>query len=246
MKAIYKIPYGLYILTTKSEKINGCVVNTVEQVTSSPNRIIVAVNKNNFTCEEIQKTKKFNVSILDISSSFDLIKRFGFQTGKDVDKFENFLDYETSKNGLPYLTKNANAYISASVVKEVDLESHIMFIADVEEDVVLNELETMTYSYYQANVKPKIQSKKVCYVCRICGYVYDSDNLPEDFICPLCKHGSVDFERVEKNDDKKTEEKKEETQTSKKYICPVCGYVYEGDNPPEICPICKKDMVEQK
>ena len=247
MKAIYNIPYGLYILTTKSTKMNGCMVNTVQQVTSSPNRISVAVNKENFTCSEIQKTKKFNVSILDKTTTFDLIQRFGFSSGSTTDKFADFSDYAIAKNGLPYLTKNSNAYISASVVQEIDLGTHIMFIADVEEDVVLNELETMTYSYYLSNVKPKVQAKKVCYVCRICGYVYNSDTLPEDYICPICKHDSSAFDKVDAPNTSNTEAKKEEIneKKTKKYICPTCGYVYEGDNPPEICPICKKEMVEQ-
>lgn len=248
MKAIYNIPYGLYILTTKSEKLSGCVVNTVQQVTSTPNRISVAVNKLNYTCKEIQKTKLFNVSILDSTTNFDLIKRFGFSSGETTDKFKDFLDYKISNNGLPYLTKHTNAYISAKVVQEVDLGTHIMFIADVEEDVVLNQLETITYSYYLKNVKPKVETKKVCYVCRICGYVYDSDNLPSDYICPICKHDSSAFDKVEKEENKKSEtsetQNNEET-NSKKYVCLTCGYVYEGDNPPEVCPICKKEMVEK-
>ena len=250
MKAIYNIPYGLYVLTTKSEKMNGCMVNTVQQVTSSPNRIAVAVNKANFSCSEIQKSKTFNVSFLDKTATFELIKRFGFSTGATDNKFEKFNDYKISSNGLPYLTKSSNAYISASVVQEIDLGTHIMFVADVLEDVVLNEIETMTYSYYLSNVKPKIETKKTCYVCRICGYVYEGEELPEDYICPICKHDASAFDKSEKSENKKIENsietKSAEKSEKKKYVCLTCGYVYEGDNPPEICPICKKEMVEQK
>jgi flavin reductase (DIM6/NTAB) family NADH-FMN oxidoreductase RutF len=199
MKAVYNISYGLYILTAKGDKMNGCVINTLNQVTTTPNRIVIAVNKQNYTTELIRKTKKFNVSILDEKTEFDLISHFGFQSGKDVDKFENFSDFKLADNDIAYITKNTNAYITASVVEEKDLGTHIMFFADVDGDFVLSSVPSLTYAYYLQNIKPtpKTDSKKVVHVCKICGYVYEGDTLPEDFVCPLCKHGAVDFEKRE-------------------------------------------------
>lgn len=247
MKAIYNIPYGLYILSTAYSKYNACVINTAQQVTSSPNRISIAVNKNNFTCTEIQKSKVFNISILNTEADFELIKRFGFCSGVDTNKFDGFEgNFQIAENGVPYVTKNVNSYICASVCMEYDLGTHILFIADVTDDVILNELETMSYSYYQANVKPKIKPKKTCYICSVCGYVYEGETLPDDFICPICKHDKSVFEKTSgvasENNNQKTI--KGENSMSKKYVCPVCGYVYEGENPPEICPLCGAKMKE--
>ena len=198
MKALYNIPYGLYVLTVKGEKLNGCVINTLQQVTSNPERISITVNKDNYTTSLIEKSKEFNISILDINTSFETIKNFGFSSGRDVDKFENFKDFKLSKNGLPYITKNTNSYLSAKVVSKIDVGTHITFVADVTEDVVLSEVESITYSYYLKNVKPKPEAKnKNKYVCTVCGYVYEGETLPKDFICPICKHGTEVFELQE-------------------------------------------------
>ena len=199
MNAMFNISYGLYILTAKTEKINGCVINALSQVTSTPNRIMIAVNKNNFTTEQILKTKKFNISILNEKADFDLIKRFGFASGKNTNKFENFSNYEIAENEIPYITQGTNSYISAEVVEVRDLGTHIEFLADVTAEVILNEIPSITYAYYQANIKPKttIPQKKVVYICSVCGYVYEGDPLPEDFVCPLCLHDARYFVKTE-------------------------------------------------
>ena len=195
---MFNISYGLYILSAKTEKANGCVINALSQVTSTPNRIMIAINKNNFTTSQILKTKKFNVSILNEEANFDLIKRFGFASGKDTDKFEDFIGYKTAENGIPYITEGTNSYISAEVVEVRDLGTHYEFLADVTKEVSLNEIPSITYAYYQKNIKPKVtQKKKVVYICSVCGYVYEGDPLPEDFVCPLCLHDATYFVKSE-------------------------------------------------
>ena len=195
---MFNISYGLYILSAKTEKANGCVINALSQVTSTPNRIMIAINKNNFTTSQILKTKKFNVSILNEEANFNLIKRFGFASGKDTDKFEDFNGYKTAENGIPYITEGTNSYISAEVVEVRDLGTHYEFLADVTKEVSLNEIPSITYAYYQKNIKPKVtQKKKVVYICSVCGYVYEGDPLPEDFVCPLCLHDATYFVKSE-------------------------------------------------
>ena len=196
--ALFKIGYGLYVLTANEMgKDNGCIVNTVMQVTSEPCQIAVCVNKNNYTCEMIQHTKKFNVSVLAEGSSFDVFKNFGFQSGKNADKFTNFSDVKRSPNGVLYITKDTNAFMSAYVQQEIDLGTHIMFIAQLVEAEILSDKPTVTYDYYQKNITPKPQkTEKKGWRCKICGYIYEEEILPSDFICPICKHGAVDFEKV--------------------------------------------------
>ena len=199
MNVMFNISYGLYILTAKSEKANGCVINALSQVTSTPNRVMIAVNKDHFTTKQILKTKKFNVSILSEEANFDLIKCFGFASGKDTDKFGGFYSYDMAENGIPYITEGTNSYISAEVVEVRDLGTHYEFLADVTKEVFLNSTPSITYAYYQANIKPKnsTQNKKVVYICSVCGYVYEGDPLPEDFVCPLCLHDATYFVRSE-------------------------------------------------
>ena len=199
MNVMFNISYGLYILTAKTEKLNGCVINALSQVTSTPNRIIIAINKNNFTTEQILKTKKFNVSILNEETNFDLIKRFGFTSGKNINKFEDFSSFKLAENGIPYISQGTNSYISAEVLEVRDLGTHYEFLADVTKEVSLNDISSITYSYYQSNIKPKQanSNKKVVYVCSVCGYVYEGDPLPEDFICPICKHDAKYFIKSE-------------------------------------------------
>lgn len=198
MNVMFNISYGLYILSAKTKKANGCVINALSQVTSTPNRIMIAINKNNFTTSQILKTKKFNISILNEEANFDLIKRFGFASGKNTDKFEGFNGYETAENGIPYISEGTNSYISAEVVEVRDLGTHYEFLADVTKEVSLNEIPSITYAYYQKNIKPKVaQKKKVVYICSVCGYVYEGDPLPEDFVCPLCLHDTTYFVKSE-------------------------------------------------
>lgn len=196
--ALFKIGYGLYILTANDNgKDNGCIINTVMQVTSNPVQIGIAVNKQNYTSEMIQKTKKFNVSILTEEVQFETFKRFGFQSGKNVDKFIGFYGVKRSPNGLLYITKNTNAFMSAYVKQEIDLGTHILFIGQLVASEVLSDMPTVTYDFYQKNIKPKPQeTKKSGWRCKICGYVYEGEELPADYICPLCKHGAEDFERI--------------------------------------------------
>lgn len=196
--ALFKIGYGLYVLSVEEQgKDNGCIVNTVMQVTSDPCQIAVCVNKNNYTCEMIQHTKKFNVSVLAEGVSFDVFKNFGYQTGRITDKFTNFSDVKRSPNGVLYITKDTNAYMSAYVQQEIDLGTHVMFIAQLVEAEVLSDKPTVTYDYYQKNIKPKPQvTEKKGWRCKICGYIYEEEVLPADYICPICKHGAIDFEKI--------------------------------------------------
>lgn len=196
--AMFQLSYGLFVLSAKDgEKDNGCIVNTVQQVTTTPNRISVAVNKDNFTHDMIRDTGSFNVSILSEEVPFDIFKHFGFQSGREADKLKDFSDYERSSNGLIYLNKYANAFLSASVTETVDLGTHTMFISDVTDGEVLSQVPSVTYAYYHKHIKPQPQeTKKSGWRCKICGYIYEGEDLPADFICPICKHGASDFERI--------------------------------------------------
>ena len=196
-KVLFNIEYGLYIVTAKDEKDNGCIINTVMQVTSEPCQIAIAINKRNYTQEMISKTRKFNISILSKDSNFEIFKHFGYQSGRDVDKFTNYTDVKRSPNGLYYVTKGTNAYMSAYVQQEIDLSTHSLFIGQLVATEILSETPTITYNYYQKNIKPKPQNEnKKGWRCKICGYIYEGENLPSDFICPICKHGAVDFEKI--------------------------------------------------
>ena len=193
--ALFNIGYGLYVVTSNDgHKDNGLIVNTVTQVTNTPNRVAVTINKLNYSCDVIAKSGKLNISTLSQEAPFQIFERFGFQSGRDTDKFAGFEHVQRSSNGLLFLDKYANAYISCKVINQVDLGTHLMFICDVTQCVNLNKVETMTYTYYMQNVKPKPDAEKKGHVCKICGYIYEGDTLPEDFICPLCKHGAADFE----------------------------------------------------
>ena len=193
-KAMYNLTYGLFICTARDgDKDNGCIVNTVSQVTTSPNRIVVAVNKDNYTHDMIMKTKEFNISILTEKASFDTFKHWGFQSGKNVDKAIG-IEYCRSDNGIIYIANQTNAYIIAKVLYPIELGTHTLFIADVTDCEVLSEDPSVTYSYYHSHIKPKPQpAKKKGWVCTICGYIYEGEVLPDDFICPWCKHPASDF-----------------------------------------------------
>lgn len=206
-KAIYKLTYGLFVLSAFSKgKHNGCIINTAAQVTSSPNRISIAVNKANLTHDIILETGLFNISVISEDATFKLFERFGFQSGRDVEKFEGMAGFKKADNGINYVTKGTNAYISAKVETTVDLGTHTMFIAEVTDMEVLSEVPSVTYSYYQEHIKPKPQPKpatvevsgKTVWRCTVCGYEYEGEEIPEDFICPWCKHPASDFEKVTK------------------------------------------------
>lgn len=197
MNALFKIGYGLYVVTSNDGKQNnGLIVNTVTQVSDNPNRIAVNINKANYSYHVIKQTGILNVNCLTIDAPFKVFENFGFQSGRNTDKFVNY-PYIVSDNGLPILTNYINASISLKVENYIDLDSHGMFICSVTEARVMNNKETMTYEYYQKNVKPKPDTDgKKGFVCKVCGYVYEGDVLPDDYICPLCKHGASDFEPI--------------------------------------------------
>lgn len=198
MKALFKIGYGLYVVTSNDgQKDNGLIVNTVAQLTDKPHRVMVSINKANYSHHIIKQTGKMNVNCLNVDAPFKIFENFGFQSGRTVDKFKDEENILRSNNGLIYLSHYINAYMSLKVEDYVDLDTHGMFICSVEDARTINNVETMTYNYYQNNVKPKPDTGgKKGYVCKVCGYVYEGDELPEDFVCPLCKHGAADFEAI--------------------------------------------------
>lgn len=200
-KTMYQLTYGLFVLTSASEgRESGCIINTAGQVTSEPNRISIAVNKANFTQELVQKSGKFNISIISEKADFELFRHFGFQSGRTVDKFAAYANVKRSANGLYYVTEGSNGYISATVEQAIDLGSHTLFIAAVDDMEMLSDVASATYAYYQSEIKPKPAqsgaSGKVVWRCKVCGYTYEGEELPADFICPLCKHPASDFEKV--------------------------------------------------
>lgn len=196
---MYDLSYGLFVITANNDgKDNGCIINTVMQVTENPNKITAVVSKENYTHEMLVKSKSFNVSVISENAGFELFKRFGFKSGKDTDKFSDYKYKKRTENGILYITEGTNSYISANITDTADLGSHTMFIADVTDAVKLNNDNSMTYGYYHKNVKPspKKTESESGYICKICGYIYKGEYLPEDFICPLCKHGVSAFEKL--------------------------------------------------
>ena len=204
-KAMYKLSYGLFVLTARDgEKDNGCIINTAIQAASEPNQLSICVNKANYTHDMIKRTGKFTVSVLSEQADFELFKHFGFQSGRDVDKFTNFTSCARGADGLYYITEGTNAYISVTVDKTVDLGSHTMFIGEITDMAVLSDTPSTTYEYYQNHIKPKPQAVgktdegQTVWLCRICGYEYVGEEIPDDFICPICKHPASDFEKIVK------------------------------------------------
>ena len=208
-KVMNNLSYGLFVLTAKGEKDNGCIINTASQVTTSPNRIIIAVNKQNYTHDLIVKSGVFNVSIIDESANFDLFKHFGFSSGRDTDKFNNYKDCKRAENGVLYVTTGINSVICGKVVSSTDLGTHTLFLADVTDGFKLNENASATYSFYHKNIKPKpetvnpapAESKteenaEPIYRCTICGYIHKGE-MPDDFTCLWCRHPKEDFERIQ-------------------------------------------------
>ena len=196
-RVLFNIGYGLYIVTAKDEKDNGCIINTVMQVTSDPCQVAIAVNKRNFTQQMISKSRKFNLSVLSEQVDFEIFKHFGYQSGRDVDKFANFSEVKRSPNGLYYITQGTNSYMSAYVQQEIDLGTHSLFIGQLVAAEMLSKIPTVSYDFYQKNIKPKPQNEnKKGWRCKICGYIYEGENLPQDYICPICKHGAADFEKI--------------------------------------------------
>ena len=199
LNALFKISYGLYVVTSNDgNRDNGLIVNTVTQLTNTPNRVAVIINKSNYSHQVIKETGKLNVNCLSTDAPFSVFENFGFRSGRDTDKFENITPTRTANN-LAILPQYINAYISLTVESYVEIDTHGMFICTIDEAEVINNTPAMTYTYYQENVKPKpkTEEKKKGFVCKICGYVYEGDTLPDDYICPLCKHGAADFEPIQ-------------------------------------------------
>ena len=197
MNALFNIGYGLYVVTSRDgDRDNGLIVNTVTQVTNTPNRVAVTINKQNYSHHVIQKTGMMNVNCLDVSAPFSLFENFGFRSGRAVDKFEGIQELR-SDNGLRFLPQHINSFLSLQVESYVDLGTHGMFICTVTEARICGSRETMTYTHYQNEVKPKPDTAgKKGFVCKVCGWVYEGEELPADIICPICKHGAADFEEI--------------------------------------------------
>lgn len=211
-KVMNQLSYGLFVLTAEEEgKDNGCIINTAAQVTTTPNRVTIAVNKGNYTHHMIMRTRKCNISVISEDAEFEMFKQFGFQSGGGIDKFspdsgvwmkENKASCRRAENGVMYITKGCNSYLSLKVFETVDLGTHTLFICDVTGGEMLSSVPSATYAYYHAHIKTQVQKVgttpegKTVWRCKICGYEFVGDELPEDFVCPVCKHPAEDFERV--------------------------------------------------
>ncbi len=204
-ESLYNLSYGLFVLTTKDgNKDNGCIINTAIQVSNKPEKIAISVNKQNYTHDMIKNTGEFNLSIINEKAPFSLFQQFGFSSGRDTDKFKDSSMIVRASNGIIFLPEYANSYISCKVLESVDCGSHTLFVAEITEAKAFDKTASMTYSYYFANVKPKPQTKATTnnfWVCKICGYGYDEsvekvkfEDLPDDWVCPICKHPKSDFE----------------------------------------------------
>lgn len=201
-EVMYRLSYGLFVLTSAGAgRESGCIINTAGQVTSEPNRVSIAVNKSNLTHDLVMESGRFNLSILSEAAGFETFKRFGFQSGREADKFAGYGACRRSANGLYYVTAGTNGFLSAKVERSLDLGTHTLFVAGVDEMELLSETPSATYAYYQSHIKPQGQKAggragKTVWRCRVCGYIYEGEELPEDFICPLCKHPASDFEKA--------------------------------------------------
>ncbi len=206
-KAMYKLTYGLFVCTVRDEaRANGCIINTALQVAADPNTISIALNKSSLTHEMLEKTRECNISVLSEEARFDIFKHFGLQSGRDVDKFapDSPIKSALADNSIPYITEGTNAYFSLKVKETVDLGSHTLFICEPAFMTVLSESKSCTYEYYQTHIKPAPEpvgttpAGETIWRCRICGYTYVGEEIPDDFICPICGHNVDDFEKVER------------------------------------------------
>lgn len=251
-KALNKISYGLYVLTAKADgKNNGCIVNTVMQVSGSPVTIAVGVNKQNYTHDIICKTGEFNISVLSDETPFDLIKRFGFASGRDTDKFDGF-PAPTAENGIAYIDKYTNSYLTCKVIDKIDFGTHTLFKAELTGAECFSGKESLTYSSYHKNVKPKPAvkvTKKTCWQCSICGYIYEGETLPDDFVCPLCKHGAADFIKIETTSEEKGADqpmnKYAGTKTEKNLMTAFAGESQARNKYTYFASVAKKEGYEQ-
>ena len=249
---LFNIQYGLFVITTKDgDRDNGCISNTVAQVTAQPNRISVALNKGNFTTELIQRSGRFTASILSEKADFELFKHFGFQSGRTVDKFADFTDCKRVANGTFAITRGTNAFLSADVEQSIDLGTHMLFIGLVTEMETLSDVPSATYNYYQSNIKPKPQpvgqtaDGKTIWRCTICGYEYVGEELPDDFICPICKHPASDFVKVTAEPEAATTNKYAGTKTEKNLEAAFAGESMARNKYTYYASVAKKNGYEQ-
>ena len=249
---LFNIQYGLFVITTQNgDRDNGCISNTVAQVTAQPNRISVALNKGNFTTELIQHSGRFTASILSEAADFELFKHFGFQSGRTVDKFADFTDCRRVNNGTFAITRGTNAFISAEVEQTIDLGTHMLFIGLVTEMETLSDIPSATYNYYQANIKPKPQpvgqtvEGKTIWRCSICGYEYVGEELPDDFICPICKHPASDFVKVSAEAEASVANKYAGTKTEKNLEAAFAGESMARNKYTYYASVAKKNGHEQ-
>ena len=249
---LFNIQYGLFVITTcDNGQDNGCISNTVAQVTAQPNRISVALNKGNFTTELIQRSGRFTASILSEAADFELFKHFGFQSGRTVNKFADFTDCRRVSNGTFAITRGTNAFISADVEQAIDLGTHMLFIGLVTEMEVLADVPSATYNYYQSNIKPKPQpvgktaEGKTIWRCSICGYEYVGEELPDDFICPICKHPASDFVKVAVEAEAPATNKYAGTKTEKNLEAAFAGESMARNKYTYFASVAKKNGYEQ-
>ena len=249
---LFNIQYGLFVITTcDNGQDNGCISNTVAQVTAQPNRISVALNKGNFTTELIQRSGRFTASIISEAADFELFKHFGFQSGRTVNKFADFTDCRRVSNGIFAITRGTNAFISANVEQAIDLGTHMLFIGLVTEMEVLADVLSATYNYYQSNIKPKPQpvgktaEGKTIWRCSICGYEYVGEELPDDFICPICKHPASDFVKVAVEAEAPSTNKYAGTKTEKNLEAAFAGESMARNKYTYFASVAKKNGYEQ-
>ena len=252
--AMYRLSYGVFVLTAReSDKDNGCIINTAIQAASAPNQLSICVNKGNCTHDMILRTGRFTVSVLSQSADFNIFRHFGFQSGREVNKFEAFEQCERGANGIYYITRGSNAYISVKVTKTEDLGSHTMFIGEVTDMKVLSEVPSATYEYYLNHIKPRPQTaektkeEKTIWRCKICGYEYIGEELPEDFICPVCKHTASDFEKIvmKKEENAMAVNKYAGTQTEKNLQEAFAGESQARNKYTYFASVAKKEGYEQ-
>ena len=244
--SLFRLTYGLFVLSVRvGDKDNACIINTAIQTANSPDRLSIAVSKANYTNELLQTASDFTVSVISEDADFELFKRFGFASGRDTDKFAGFADVKRVPNGTPAVTKGTNAYLCAHVTERIDLGSHTLFVAVITDGEVLSDVPSATYAYYHAHIKPKPEAVrrtddgKTVWRCRVCGYEYVGEALPEDYICPVCKHPASDFEKVPV--EAKNNNHIKENTTMKTYKCKVCGEVFTvKDGEEAVCPRCKQ------
>ena len=243
---MFRLTYGLFVLSTNAAgKDNACIINTAVQTANTPDRLSIAVSKANYTNELLQSASDFTVSVISEEADFDLFRRFGFASGRDTDKFAGFPDVRRVHNGTLAVTKGTNAYISAHVTERIDLGSHTLFVAVITDGETLSAAPSATYGFYHAHIKPKPEARKTAdgktvWRCRVCGWEYEGDALPDDLVCPVCKHPASDFEKVTSSDQTNNKVIKENN-IMKTYKCKVCGEVFTvKDGEEAVCPRCKQ------